>query len=106
MNFDETVTTTYKFMRFRVFKPSLTISLGDIDVHTMYISMSSFYTNGYFNGLNDPNNISPHCYAQPIEMPMLEYFDCVYNHRQVTSFRQKQKEITKSKKTRKKKEKK
>ena len=95
LDFDETVTTTYKFMRFRVFRPSLTISLGDIDVHTWYRSVSSFYTNGYLYGLNDPNNISPHCYAEPIEMPNLECFDYIYNHWQATAFGQKQKEITK-----------
>ena len=95
LDFDETVTTTYKYLRFRVFRPSLTISLGDIDVHTFYRSVSNLYTNGYFCGLNDPYNISPHGYAQPFEMPTLEYFDCIYNHGQATSFRQKQKELIK-----------
>merc|ERR1712183_373275 len=47
LDFDETITMTYKFMRFRVFRPSLTISLGDIDVHILYRSVSSLYTNGY-----------------------------------------------------------
>ena len=95
LDFDETVTTTYKFMRFRVFRPSLTISLGDIDVHTLYRSVSSFYTNGYLYGLNDPNNISPYGYAQPIEMPNLDCFDYIYLYWQATAFGQKQKEITK-----------
>ena len=95
LDHDETVTSAYKCIRFRVFRPLETISLGDIDVHTLYRSVSSIYTNGYLYGLDDPNNISPHCYAQPIEMPMLEYFDCIYNHGLVISFRQKQKEIIK-----------